>query len=518
MMRALLVLLALWMAGIGLADIGGGQSIASRYGLDTDFATSTRVELIGQQLARAAGLRDVNFTIYNANDLNAMALPSGEVYVTTQMAHEVTDAELAFVLGHELTHVKEGHSRQQAQQATAGAIVGALLAAVLGGNEQAIRMGADIAGSLTLGHYSRIDERRADEGGIKLMSRIGYDPKNAAVAMQRLFDKYGNGDADVLVIGWFADHPGTKSRKETLEKLAKEIEQHKPEKSPPPIGATLTLDTDAQHASAWAYDYTSIALLNATQARAVLVPIMQMPLTAPTPTAVPTTPVTPAIKEQVKDSRALGVDTPPADNEQGKEKNKDKGKDKEKKSKVEVLPPVTVVTPPVSVAYQLTLALRQTAAGRAAEIAKGDGSAVEAVLRWHNIATGMSGVETAIAQTTTHGPWMANEQLKDPAALHRLSNGKEDNIEGTLEAAAVRRVVRAFAEVVEAGGPVDHSVPVTIRLTKAEGRLGDYIAVIRDKHLVAEVAIDKLTGRTVTGTVLWGVHSWKKNDLFVMMK
>lgn len=478
-----------------------GSAIEKKYGLDTDFAANYRVEMIGQRVAQAAGLTDIHFIIFNDKELNAMAVPDGRIFVTSLMAHAVADDELAFVLGHEMTHIQEKHSNNQMTRATGGALLGAILVAAIGGNERDIRLGADIAGGLTLGHYSRRDENRADVGGLRLMSRCGYDPKQAALAMQRLIDKYGAGDAKTPVLGWFATHPDSRDRKKRLEKGAAQLTKTPLSRLDPPQGVELTLDSSARHASAWAYNYLSLALTSSSGGRAVALP----PLVGlASPSAQPA---------KVSRSR-MRLPALAFANKAAQTNAANKGNAKAD----EPLPAVTVTVPNVPVAYRLILSLRQTPPAHASPAEKGEGTAVEATLHWTAVNSGLSGICTATSQTRKDVPWQANEQVKDPAALSRLADGKEDNVEGTLEADALRRVTRAFAEVVRTGGPVDHSAPVSVRLSDNKARPGDYIAVVRDNKFVAEVRIDQIKGRDVTGSVLWGVHTWKKGDHFAVME
>lgn len=491
--RAVLMGVALLLAMLARAQDPGG-AVEKANGLDPDFPTNLRVELIGQRVALAAGQPDIRFAVYNDRELNAFALPDGRVYVTSLMAHAVTDDELAFVLGHEITHIKEGHAKHQAQRATGGAILGAILVAVLGGSEGSIRMGADIAGGLTLGHYSRKDENKADVGGLQWMTRAGYDPRQAAAAMQRLIDKYGGGDANVPIVGWFATHPDTRDRRENLQKRAAEILQNPPAVLPPPLGIELTLLPGAKHAEPWAYNYFSLALINGSGGRAVVIPPMleHTPSSTPTPAAAARMPV-PALANHAR-----------ADDE------------KDGKSD-EPLPPVTVKTPDAIPAYRVSLDFAPVPAGRAASFDAAEGTAVQVTLQWTDVVHGFTGTLTAISQTKKKVPWQAQEQVDDPEALNLLSDGANDNMEGTLEAAAVRRIARAFSEILLAGGPVDHSVPVTLKLSEGSVRPGDYVAVVRNNRLVSEVAVDQVDKKTVTGTVLWGTHLWKKGDKFIPM-
>ncbi|MHB9110461.1 MAG: M48 family metallopeptidase [Armatimonadota bacterium] len=489
--RAVLMGAVLLLAMLARAQDPGG-AVEKANGLDPDFATNLRVEMIGQRVALAAGQSNIHFAVYNDKELNAFALPDGRIYVTSLMAHAVTDDELAFVLGHEITHVKEGHAKHQAQRATGGAILGAILVAVLGGSQGSIRMGADILGGLTLGHYSRKDENKADVGGLQWMTRAGYDPRQAAAAMQRLIDKYGGGDAKVPVLGWFATHPDTRDRRENLEKNAATVLQAPPATLGPPQGIAVTLLPGAEHAKPWAYNYFSLAMASGSAGRAVVMPPMLE-------TALPAAPAPAA---------SLRMPVPAL-------VNYARANDEKDEKKEEPLPPVTVKTPEAPIAYRVSLDFAQVPAGRAATLETAEGTAVQVTLRWTDVAGGFTGTLTAVSQTKKKVPWQAQEQVADPAELSLLSDGKNDNMEGTVEAAALRRIARAFSEMLLAGGPVDHSVPVTLKLSEGSARPGDYIAVVRKNRLVGEVVVDQINKKNVTGTVLWGTHLWKKGDKFI---
>lgn len=457
-----------------------GQAIAYQYGLYPDYAANYRVQYVGQRLAFAAEIPSASFQIYNAKDLNAMALPDGRVFITSKMATEVTDDELAFVIGHELTHIKEKHAQRQMERANGGAILGAILVGVLGGDGGDIRLGADIAGSLALGHYSQKDEYKADAGGVRLMARCGYDPSRAADAMQRLLDLYGRGDAKMPVLGWFATHPDTKNRKQRVLDAAAELAKEPLPAVANPVGIELTLDPSAEHARTWAHTYLSILLTYSGSGRVAVLSVPEYPLPA--------------------------MYTPPA---------KDTRNEK-KAEKDEALPQVTVAIPNVPVGFRATLFLRQAPAGGAASVDEGIGTAVEARIHWTQLSTGFSGDCVAIDQTRNRVPWQAQEQLGNPELVRNLEDGKNLNIEGTLEARAIRRASTAFAEIIEANGPIDHSAPVTVRLNTAKLRPGDYVYVIRGNRIVAEVGLTKINGKKeAVGTVLWGTHTWKKKDRFL---
>lgn len=454
-----------------------GKALETQYGLYPDFAANLRVQYIGQRMARAVGVEHAAFAVIDQRELNAMALPDGRIYITSLMATTISDDELAFVLGHELTHVKAQHARDQYQRTTLGTLAGAALAALLGGSERDIRLGADIIGGLTYGHYSRKDEHHADAGGVEGMVRAGYDPQRAADAIQRLIDRYGRGDARVPVLGWFASHPDSKNRKERLSQSAKKLQETPPEPLPASLGVALVLDDTSAHAREWMHDYLATRIVMSSQGVAAIRP--------------------PAIASSIL---AAAGDAP--------------WTAEMPKNKKDPLPKVAVLMPDVPTAYRARVAVRQIPAYGAKTTTETRGTAVEATLEWTDLRRGFSGVVRATAQTRNRVAWQAHEQLEDAAELHKLSDGKRRNLEGTLEATAVRRVAMAFAEVVREDGPVDHSAPVTLRIAPRDVRVGDYVYVKRGARIISEVQVTAINGRTVSGQVLWGGHSWQVDDTF----
>jgi predicted Zn-dependent protease len=144
--------------------------------------------------------------------LNAFALPDGRIYVTLGLMRavqrsEIADAELAFIVGHEMTHVKQKHGKSQQKKGLTAGILGAIIGMVGG------RTAGDIAGvaaNAYVSHYSRTDEYRADKGALQAMQLSGYPLEGAPAVLQRLRDKYGDGNKTTT--GWFGSHPLTRNR------------------------------------------------------------------------------------------------------------------------------------------------------------------------------------------------------------------------------------------------------------------------------------------------------------------
>ncbi len=137
---------------------------------------------------------------------NAFVLPNGSVYVTTELLYQLdSEAEIASVLGHELTHFANSHAlielRAQNNKVTLIRVAGFALG-VLGGiaanhaggvqNYQPIQSGAlprqtrEVWMTATVNGYSRELEREADYEGLRRMAIAGYDPAAGVEAFEHL--------------------------------------------------------------------------------------------------------------------------------------------------------------------------------------------------------------------------------------------------------------------------------------------------------------------------------------------
>lgn len=167
--------------------------------------------------------------------VNAFALPDGRIYVTLGLLRAIADAphadaELAFVIGHEITHVVERHGKRRARQSTTAAIIAGLIGVASG--DRAVADAARLGAVAYVTRYSRRDEYTADRGGLLAMQRAGY-PLEAAVSMlERLKEK--GGDRNRFINGLFGTHPLTETRMKRIRQLIDEIQAGRtPATSPP---------------------------------------------------------------------------------------------------------------------------------------------------------------------------------------------------------------------------------------------------------------------------------------------
>lgn len=171
------------------------------------------VEGIVARLAAVADTRGTTFTVHVVDDpqVNALALPGGQIVVFTGLLREAGSAEeVAGVLAHEIQHVLRRHAiKRLVQQFGSAAVIGA---ATGGGNLG--RLGGQ-AGELVQLSYGRDQESEADREGIALLHRAGLPPESMTSFFERLRRMAPDGLPELL-----ATHPDTGRRIEEARRMA----------------------------------------------------------------------------------------------------------------------------------------------------------------------------------------------------------------------------------------------------------------------------------------------------------
>jgi hypothetical protein len=177
---------------------------------------SQYVRKLGAQLAdHAPGYRwPYNFHVVASEEINAFALPGGAMFVnlgTIQAAE--TEAQLAGVMAHELSHVVLRHStcnitKQQAPKLGFG-IASVLSSVILGDTAlgSLAQAGLGMGANMAFMKMSRDDEKQADLLGAGILYDSGFDPRGLPQFFETIQAKYGEGGAQI-----FSDHPNPGNR------------------------------------------------------------------------------------------------------------------------------------------------------------------------------------------------------------------------------------------------------------------------------------------------------------------
>ena len=196
--------------------------LRARFGVFQDEPVTKYVSLVGTALAQTSsrpGL-DWKFIVLDTDGVNAYAAPGGFVHVTRGLLGLMkNEAELAGVLGHEITHVTAKHTINAIKQ-DKGISIGADAVGSKGLTANLIAQFAERAfGDIFDGKFSRGDENKSDEIGVQLANKLGYAPSGLADALKKVADRNASRTEPN---GFFVSHPAIKDRIANIEKQIKD--------------------------------------------------------------------------------------------------------------------------------------------------------------------------------------------------------------------------------------------------------------------------------------------------------
>jgi hypothetical protein len=192
---------------------------------DTD-PVAVYVRQLGARLVAAAPLTPglerqwpFNFHVVASSEINAFALPGGTMFVNLGAIQAAdTEAQLAGVMGHEMSHVILRHStcnlikkQHRGILYSIGQIGAAVALGGVGGDLAA--QGIGMAANLNFLQMSRGDEKQADLLGVHIVHDAGFDPRGLPQFFEIIVAKTGSGGRQFL-----SDHPNPGNRTEYLNK------------------------------------------------------------------------------------------------------------------------------------------------------------------------------------------------------------------------------------------------------------------------------------------------------------
>lgn len=207
---------------LGLA---AANDILKKEKIDKDPQVVERVRQVGERIAAAADQPSYSWAFYVIDEpqtINAFCLPGGKVFVYTGILPlTTTDAELATVMGHEVAHALARHGAERMSLSLAAEAGGAVAAAALGlsnpATANAFSQAYGMASQLgVLLPYSRAQESEADQIGLALMAKAGYDPAAAVTFWQKMeASKAGKAQPPAFL----STHPADAARIANIERL-----------------------------------------------------------------------------------------------------------------------------------------------------------------------------------------------------------------------------------------------------------------------------------------------------------
>jgi metalloprotease len=166
-----------------------------------------RLAALSKGLSNHDGL-SLDIKAYLVKDVNAFAMGNGTVRVFAGLMDQFTDDEIRYVIGHEIGHVKYGHSKKRMKSAlevkaakgiadSAGGIAGSLSRSELG----------DLATKVISAQHSQGNEKEADDYALAFMKGKGWPGMAAVTALDKLAAMGGGGGPK-----WLSTHPSPKER------------------------------------------------------------------------------------------------------------------------------------------------------------------------------------------------------------------------------------------------------------------------------------------------------------------
>lgn len=156
--------------------------------------------------------------LLNSPQVNAFCMPGGKIafFAGILVKLQLSDEEVAAIMGHEIAHALREHARERMGKGLATNILATGASILLGAGalgDAAIRGGAQLA----MLKYSRSDETEADLVGMELAARSGYDPAAGVTLWQKMLQANKNAPPQ-----WMSTHPSGSTRiKDIQSKLAR---------------------------------------------------------------------------------------------------------------------------------------------------------------------------------------------------------------------------------------------------------------------------------------------------------
>jgi Zn-dependent protease with chaperone function len=153
--------------------------------------------------------------VISIDEANAWAMPGGKMAIYTGLIEKLnlTDDEIAAVMGHEIAHALREHARERISRQMGTQMAVGIAGALFGIGELGQSLGNMVADVTLNLPNSRLHETEADRIGVELAARAGYDPRAAI----RLWEKMAKGSNGGQPPKWLSTHPSHEDRLSDLK-------------------------------------------------------------------------------------------------------------------------------------------------------------------------------------------------------------------------------------------------------------------------------------------------------------
>ncbi len=161
---------------------------------------------------------DWQVNLIDSPEINAFCMPGGKIAFYTGLIDQLdlSDAEIAIVMGHEMTHALREHGVEQYQKHVYGQLAeraGVSIASrFFNIDPSLLGFGAQLVDNLAQLRFSRSDETEADMIGLELAARAGFDPRSGLTLWDKMERASRSGRLQFL-----SSHPGGPDRVRAIQ-------------------------------------------------------------------------------------------------------------------------------------------------------------------------------------------------------------------------------------------------------------------------------------------------------------
>ncbi len=209
------------------------KTVEVQMGIYDNVKMNAYIDSLGQRLIAHLDkkLFEYKFRLVLQEAPNAFALPGGYIYVTTGIIPLLeNEDELACIIGHEIIHSNNRHGTKKIRRNIPFAILeipGILVGIVSDAAGALLQAPVKITNAFYSASYSRKLETEADDQGIVLAAKAGYDPNALPDILSRMIKSIEKVTGNEETKSYFDDHPYTPDRNKNIYEHIKDIDIQK---------------------------------------------------------------------------------------------------------------------------------------------------------------------------------------------------------------------------------------------------------------------------------------------------